>query len=149
LADVPVYDVRYFKPGVNPAGYVIHGQVSRLKDSFLIAIGPLIVNSLLCAVITYTAVLPIFILSAANVSPIFLFNLWIGLSIGMHAFPSNEDARNFVMQVSGRQHGGLLLIFSKCFVILLRIANALRFFWIDAFYAIGVSLFLPWVTGLL
>lgn len=64
-AKVPVYKVCYFRVG-NPAGYVIHGPVNSLRASFLISVGPLIVNTLLCALITFSAVFPMYILEVEN-----------------------------------------------------------------------------------
>ena len=59
LLQVPVYQVCYFRFG-NPAGYVIHGPVKGIKDSLLISIMPMITNTLLCALITFSAVFPLF-----------------------------------------------------------------------------------------
>jgi hypothetical protein len=157
LAKVPVYQVSYFRLG-NPAGYVIHGPVKGLKDSFLISIGPLIVNTVLCALITFSAVFPIYILDAEEYSWVFGLLLWIGFSIGMHAFPSNDDLENFVEQVKlenmvkevKKEKGGvLLLFFARIFAWFLKLANALRVIWFDAIYAFGISMLLPWIFGLL
>lgn len=148
LAKVPVYKVCYFRIG-NPAGYVIHGQVSGLKSSFLISIGPLIINTILCALLTFSATFPIFILEAENYSIIFMVLMWAGFSIGMHAFPSNDDMENFVQEVKNAKEGGILLMFAKLFAGLLKIANALRVIWFDAIYAFGISMLLPWLVGAL
>src|SRR5215470_6070428 len=51
LAGVPVYKVCYFRIG-SPSGYVIHGPTNSLGASFLITVGPLTVNTLLCAIIS-------------------------------------------------------------------------------------------------
>lgn len=147
LAGTPVYKVCYFRLG-NPSGYVIHGEVKNLKQSFLIAVGPLIVNTILCAVLTFVVIVPA-ILSATENILIFLFLAWTGFSIGMHAFPSNDDMKNFISNVKNAQPHFILLFFAYIFVGLLRIANALRVIWFDAIYAIGISLILPWFFGFL
>jgi len=144
LSGVPVHKVCYFRVG-NPAGYVIHEPAKNLKQSFLISIGPLIVNTILCALITFPAVFPLFFLEVENYSGIFLLLAWVGYSIGMHAFPSNEDMVNFLTEVKSAREKGVLLVASKIAAILLRIANMLRFFWFDLIYAFGVSMLLPWV----
>ena len=147
-AKVPVYKVCYFRVG-NPAGYVIHGPVNNLKSSFLISVGPLIVNTLLCAVITFSAVFPLYILEAEQYSWVFILLIWVGFSIGMHAFPSNEDMENLVNNVKSAKQGGALLLAAKFFAGLLRLANALRVIWFDAIYAFTVTMLLPWLFGFL
>jgi hypothetical protein len=148
LAGVPVYQVRYFRPFRNPAGYVIHAHTDKLGASFLITIGPLIVNTLLCALLTFGAVIPIVLLEDHTVSPVFIVLFWVGLSVGMHAIPSTADARSF-LDATRRGQGNFVLIgFAWVLVGLLTVINLLRFFWIDAIYAIVVSLALPFATGL-
>lgn len=145
LAKIPVYDVCYFRVG-DPAGYVIHGPVKELKSSFLISIGPLIANTILCSLITFSATFPIYILKVENCNPVFWILLWIGFSIGMHAFPSNDDMENFVHEVRKAKQAGILLVFAKIFAVLLKLANILKFIWFDALYAFGVCMFLPWLV---
>lgn len=145
---IPVYKVCYFRAG-NPAGYVVHGSVDSLKSSFLISVGPLIVNTLLCALITFSAVFPIYILEAEHYSWVFSVLLWVGLSMGMHAFPSNEDVENLVNTVRNTKRGGPLLLVTKFFAGLLKLANALRVLWFDAIYAVGVAMVLPGLFGFL
>src|SRR5580658_7073055 len=67
ICGVPVYAACYIRVG-NPAGYVVHGPVRSLKSAFLISIGPLIVNTLLCSLISFAAVIPLFILKVADTS---------------------------------------------------------------------------------
>lgn len=146
VAKVPVYKVCYFRLG-NLAGFVIHEPVKKLRSAPPISIGPLIINTFLCALLTFSAILPIFILKEQKYSGIFLILLWIGISIGMHAFPSDEDMKSFAETVKDTKGLGILLILAIFFSILLRIANALRVVWFDAIYAIAVSLLLPWLIG--
>lgn len=147
-ARVPVYDVCYYRFG-NPAGYVIHGPVKGVKNALLIAIGPLIVNTTLCSVITFTVIPSIFTLAETpNPWPFFLL-LWVGISIGMHAFPSNEDMQNLVQAVKEEKKGGLLVFAAHLFAGIFWFANILRFFWFDAIYALCISFLLPFAFGLL
>ena len=148
MAKVEVYEARYFRLG-NPAGYVIHGPVEGLKQSFLISVGPLVVNSIICVLLTFTAIFPIFILKAQDFSAVFIILLWLGYSIGMHAFPSNEDMANIVQAVKNAEQGGLLLLAAKLFAWFFKIVNALRIIWFDAIYAVGISLILPFLFGFL
>jgi len=140
LAGVPVYNVCYFRVG-NPSGYVVHGPTKSLRASFLITIGPLIVNTLLCAVICFAPAVS-FLLGVANPPIVFLLLGWLGVSIGMHAFPSPQDASTFSAAVKARGRG-LLYLVARVFQALVWLAHLLRFFWFDLVYAIGITLLAP------
>lgn len=148
LAHVPVYDVCYFKRG-NPAGYVIHAPPKTLKQSVLISVGPLIVNTVLCSLLTFSSVFPLIILDTEKNIEVFVILAWIGYSIGMHAFPSNEDMQNLLIDVKQKHQSGPLLIVANIFAVLFKIANTLRIIWFDLIYAVGVSMMLPWFLGYL
>jgi len=139
---VPVYEVCYFKVS-NPAGYVIHAPITKLKSSLLISIGPLIINTFLCSILTLSAVFPLVILKVENSSFVFPLLFWVGISTGMHAFPSNVDIDNFIGAVKNTKESGGLLFFAQLFSYILKIANVLRFIWFDFFYAFGISQILP------
>jgi hypothetical protein len=149
-ARVPVYAVSYIRVG-NPAGYVVHGPVKNLKDAFLISIGPLIVNTAMCSLISFAAVVPIAILEVADPSITSVVLMWVGVSMGMHAFPSNTDMDNFSAIVQNTGNRGFPHFVGKFFSGLFAVANALRFFWFDAIYALLVALLLPllmlWLWG--
>ena len=149
LTGVPVYEVAYFRFGGNPAGYVVHGPPPTLRAALLISVGPLIVNSLLCALLTFAAVIPLIILADKSASGISIFLAWVGLSIGMHAFPSNHDIDGFVDLVEERRGDGILAIVAQLFAWVFKIANALRIVWIDLIYAVLLSMTLPLAFGLL
>lgn len=144
VAKVPVYDICYFRFG-NPAGYVSHGEVNGIKKSFLISIGPLIVNSLLCMLLTMPLVFPMFILGAKTTSPVFGILAWIGFSIGMHAFPSNHDMNNFTHEVKTSKQKGILYLIALPFALIIKIANILSVVWFDLIYAVGISFILPMI----
>ena len=148
LVGVPVYKVAYFRLAGKPAGYVLHGPAPSLGAAFLITIGPLIINTLLCAVISFSAIVPIFILGQTTPSPVSMALLWVGISIGMHAIPSSQDTQNFTEQVE-RDHGkGVLFFLAMIFHGIFIVTNFLRIVWIDLIYAGLTAMFLPWVTGL-
>lgn len=141
LTGVPVYAVRYFQFG-NPSGYVIHGKSQNLMQAFFISVGPLIINTILCAAITIAAIYP-WIIFEAQLTTQECILLWLGISIGMHAFPSNHDIEAFTEVVNQNCGKGLMLAFAKLVEVIFRIANALRFFWFDVFYAVGVAFIIP------
>ncbi len=145
LAGVPVYQVCYFRIN-GPQGYVIHGPVDSLGANFLISIGPLIVNSLLCAVFSFVPIVA-FKLGLGETPVVFGFLLWLSISIGMHAFPSGQDVQNFSMAVQRSGGRGLLFVVAKLFEYVVRFANVLRAVWFDAIYAVGVANILPAVLS--
>src|SRR5215510_8122568 len=92
---VAVLDACYFRVG-NPAGYVIHEQTSDFNTTFLVAMGPFFVNTILCLLICLPAYMPIKYFNIDH--PLSYFLIWLGVSIGMHAIPSNQDASNIFEQ---------------------------------------------------
>jgi len=136
LAGVRVYKTCYFRLG-NPAGYVIHGPVQSYGAGFLICVAPFIVN---------TAVALLIFSIAANVSssavafPLY----WLGISIGMHAFPSSGDADNLWRYSKAAWRHNPLAVLGFPIVILIKIAAVLSIIWFDLFYAI--ALLLPFVV---
>jgi hypothetical protein len=136
LAGVSVYKVCYFRVG-NPSGYVLHGPTKSLRANFLITVGPLIVNTLLCAVISFPLAISL-PLNVTDVPGVFVLLGWLGISIGMHAFPSPQDAANFsaAVRTSGR---GFLHVVASAFQGLVWIAHFLRFFWFDLIYAVFIA----------
>ena len=58
LRKVAVFDVCFFRFG-NPAGYVIHEPTENFTSVFLIAVGPFLLNSLLCRLFCFRALVPV------------------------------------------------------------------------------------------
>ena len=141
IRKVPVLDVCFFRFG-NPAGYVVHGDIADFTSSFLVSIGPFILNSLLCIVICFPAYLPMQVFGVAH--PLSYFLMWLGISIGMHAFPSTQDASNLWQQAkTAAKRGNLLAIISFPLVIVVFIINLLRVIWADLFYGLALGIGLP------
>jgi hypothetical protein len=141
LRGLAVLDVRFFRFG-NPAGYVLHEETDDFSSVFLVSVGPFIVNSLLCVVICFPAYLPMKVFGVEH--PLNFLLLWLGISIGMHAFPSNQDASILWKQAKeavSTFHP--LAVISFPLVILINVANALSFFWFDALYGFALGLGLP------
>lgn len=131
LFDIPVYEVRYFTLRREVAGFVKHGEPSSFSQSFWISCGPLVINS------SVTVLLGAATAQAINGSALQIFLGWLGVSMGMHAFPSDHDARRIVdaSRAARKMGGSRLYILAFPFVALIFAANALRFFWVDAAYA--------------
>jgi hypothetical protein len=141
LRGLAVLDVCFFRMG-NPCGYVIHEQSENFTSIFFVAVGPFIVNSILCFLFCFPAFVPVKIFEQADLISYFL--IWLGMSIGMHAFPSTGDAQ-VLMSGAKRAVGqmNLLAIISYPLVGLIYVVNLLRFFWADYFYGFALGFLLP------
>lgn len=141
LFKIPVYDVRYFVPFSKAAGCVIHGQTQDLKSNFFIAIGPLIVNTLLAILL---------LLPVAYYHTIFDYDIpeytkrsinfmtWLGFSICMNALPSSTDLEHVEDILHDDQHKKLIympLTMITYFLQLCAYANTIC----GIFYAYGMS----------
>ena len=141
LRKVAVLDVCFFRFG-NPAGYVAHEPTDNFTTAFLISMGPFFVNSLLCMLICFPAFLPVRFFGIQH--PLSYVLLWLGVSIGMHAFPSIGDAYLLLQQARKEVSSfNPLAILSFPLVWIIYLANILRFFWLDYLYGIGIGLGLP------
>jgi len=141
LFRLAVYDVCFFRFG-NPAGYVIHERTDNFTASFFVSMGPFFVNTLLCMVFCTAAFLPVWALKVQD--PLAYFFYWLGLSIGMHAFPSKEDLSNIWELAPERaKHGNLLAVLSLPLIGILFVLNYARIIWADLGYGIAVGILGP------
>lgn len=138
---VAVFDVCYFRVG-NPAGYVIHENSDNFTTTFLISMGPFFVNTLLCLLICLPAYMPIKFFNLEH--PLSYFLIWLGVSIGMHAIPSNQDAENIFTQAKVHaKELNMLALLSFPLIGLIYVFNALRFFWADLVYGVAIGVGIP------
>ena len=141
LFGLAVYDVCFFRLG-NPAGYVIHERTDNFKTLFFVSMGPFFVNTLLCMLFCTAAFLPVWVLKVNDYLAYFFY--WLGLSIGMHAFPSTGDLSN-LWQVAPRlaKGGNLWAILSVPLIAVLYVLNFARVVWADLGYGIAVGILGP------
>lgn len=142
IAKVEVYEICYLQIS-SPAGYVIHEKPNTLMKSFLISTGPLIINSILCMILTLPFVYPFYYLNAVNQNISNYLLAWIGISIGSHAIPSDEDVDCFVNAVKNADKKIVYYLFAVPFSGIIKFANVLSFFWFDLIYAVLISLIIP------
>jgi hypothetical protein len=136
-----VLDVCFFTVG-NPAGYVIHEPSKNFRSAFLVSMGPFFVNTLLCIVFCSAAFMPVWKLHI--VDPLAYFFYWLGLSIGMHSFPSRQDLKIiWELAPAEAKHGNLLAIAAYPLIAVLYIANFARVVWADLGYGILVGVLGP------
>jgi hypothetical protein len=151
LAKIKVQEVVYFNLdciGRNePAGYVIHERPTTYKQIFLISVGPLIINSLATILLGYLFQILGFNTPETQNSLLAIILAWLTLSVGMHAFPSDEDMKHILesSKIELTKGGSKLHYLAFPFVWLISLANKLRAIWFDAIYAgllmmLGISL---------
>lgn len=141
IRKVVVFDACYFRIG-NPAGYVIHENSDNFYTTFLISMGPFFVNTFLCLLICLPAYMPVKFFHLGH--PFSYFLIWLGVSIGMHAIPSNQDANNVFEQAKTHaKKGNALALLSFPIVGLIYVFNILRIFWADLIYGAAIGIGIP------
>ena len=137
-----IFDVCFFRVGKNPAGYVIHQSTENFTATFFVALGPFFVNTALCIVFCSAAFLPVWELHVED--PLAYFFYWLGLSMGMHAFPSTQDLKGiWALAPLKAKQGNLLAILSFPIVAILYVLNFGRVIWADLGYGIAVGILAP------
>lgn len=147
LLNIPVYEASYL-PFKKSSGYIKHENIVSVTKALIVTLGPLIINSILCMFLTFSASIPLFILEATLVNPLFYIIFWFGISIGMHALPSDIDIDSFIESVKGSKGQGIIYYISLPFCYFFRIINALRVIWADLIFAIALTWVLPLVFKL-
>jgi hypothetical protein len=141
LFKIPVYQVCFFRFG-NPAGYVIHEKPKSFAALFFISTGPFFANTLLCVVFCTAAFLPVWELKVFD--PLAYFFYWLGLRIGMHAFPSTVDLSNLWDEAKSRaKRGNPAGLLTLPFAAILAVGNFGRVVWADLGYGIAVGVLAP------
>ena len=144
LLGVKVLDVRYFRADT-PSGYVLHEKPKRLGISVLLAVGPLVLHSVLCLALCLPAMTP-FLFYEEGVSFFTFFQLWLGLSIGMHAFPTFRDSGNLweLTRQEVLDHGAAVR-FLFPLLAFFRTAHRLSLYGFDVAYAALIGVGIPWL----
>ncbi|GAC1621956.1 MAG: hypothetical protein PVS2B2_01840 [Candidatus Acidiferrum sp.] len=141
LFKLQVFDVCFFRFG-NPAGYVIHSKTEDFKAQFLVSMGPFFANTLLCVIFCTAAFLPVWELKVYD--PFAYFFYWLGLSIGMHAFPSTVDLSHLWARAPGlAKRGNILAIVSLPLAAILVVLNYARVIWAALGYGIAMGILGP------
>lgn len=137
-----VFNVSFFRFGGNPAGYVIHENSENFTALFFVSMGPFLLNTVLCVVFCTAAFLPVWELKVAD--PLAYFFYWLGLSIGMHAFPSTTDLAHLWKAAPAlAKKGNLLALVSLPLSAVLVVLNYGRVVWADLGYGIAVGVLGP------
>ncbi|MFZ4508882.1 MAG: DUF3267 domain-containing protein, partial [Fimbriimonas sp.] len=99
-----VYEVKYFQLSVGfgtPAGYVIHEAAANPWHNIWVSVGPFTVNTILGVIIALPAAIPFS--HHGSVDLLHWFQLWLGVSIAAHAFPSLGDAESIWKIVTSKE----------------------------------------------
>jgi hypothetical protein len=120
----------------------VHATTDNFTQLWFVSMGPFFANTLLCMLFCTAAFLPVWVLKV--VDPLAYFFYWLGLSIGMHAFPSTGDLTNLWAIAPARaRKGNLLAILSVPLIGLLYVLNLARVIWADLGYGIAVGILGP------
>ncbi|ELZ01900.1 hypothetical protein C482_05912 [Natrialba chahannaoensis JCM 10990] len=163
LIGVRIHEVVYFRFG-EPAGYVRHEQPERYHNAFVIGVAPFLVNTVVAFgallafadLVTTTGIVtpsngvfPAVDPGAASrellVGAVAL--AWLGLAIGVHAFPSTGDANALWAQTRTRWRRSPLVLLGIPFVLVVYVVSLLSWLWADVLYAIGLLLLAFAVVG--
>ena len=141
--NIPVTEVNYFD--LSGGGHVQHQQPRDYHDTLLISTAPLLFNSVVAVVLwalgglALATLLPL-PLSTYQQGLAGLAFSWLALSTGWHAIPSFVDTGHVWGVVKGHWRRSMLAALLLPVVVLLYIANLLKFFWFDAIYSISLGL---------
>jgi hypothetical protein len=141
LRNIDIIEACYLR-FANPPGYIIHERAKDFTGSFLITVGPFLLNSIMCMAICLPAMVRVRLFELAD--PFSYVLLWLGVSIGMHAFPSTQDAGNLWADatVAAKRLNPLAML-SLPLIGIIYLANFGKFFWLDYLYGIGIGVGLP------
>ncbi|SRR3989339_1267882 len=126
FAGVKVYKIKLFGFG-QTAGYVMHEEPTKFYQSFLISIGPLLVNSFL-ALLCFSQ------FRAPWVTWLPWVLGWLGLAIGLHAIPSAQDAKSLFQAANHRFWHNPLVLIAYPFILALYILYQLKRWHVDILY---------------
>ncbi len=149
ILGVKVYAICYFAFGSeDTVGCVLHEASTTMRQAFWISLGPLIINTLICALFTFPLMASQFLVGdfmSRSTFPLlgYLFLAWIGFSAGAHAFPSDRDLSNVLE--TAKELNVTPSLFTLVLIRLIIGLNFLESLYISFLYAYGVSLLLPYI----
>ena len=146
LCGLHVYEVKYFQFG-NPCGYVIHETSNQPSKVFLTSMGPFLINTILGMLILLPASVELISFREFS-NPLNLLLGWLGFSILMHACPSTGDAKVMVKWILKNPDVSIIWkVLVAPFVGLLYVCSIGSVFWLDALYAAGMGILIPYLLA--
>jgi hypothetical protein len=138
---IPVFKVVYFQVG-NPAGYVLHEVPETKWQTIMISVGPFFINTLFGALIALPAALPV-LEFGHDAGFLDIVQIYLGVSIAMHAFPSTGDANVIWSMMKEKDTPAWLKLIGYPVVGIIYLGAIGSFFWLDLVYGIGVVMGFP------
>lgn len=126
LSGIKIHKIKLFRFG-NPAGYVVHDEPNNFIASLLVTFGPLVVNSLTALLLFARTTLEHFTWQTVLLA-------WLGAAIGLHAIPSDGDAKTLLSTTNRRIWRNPFVVIGYPFVLLLSILNLFKRLHIDFIY---------------
>ena len=144
IYNIEVYSIDYFVPFSDRAGCVKRKQIDTLRQEFFIAIGPLIINSLVCIMLTFPMAcswysgIPFLNFFSTLECAIHIFVAWVGYSAGLWAIPSTQDVSGLIDMAQSKFTKYILYIF----VNIIKLCNMFDFF-LRIVFTVFLSFLLP------
>ncbi len=139
LTGVRVYAVDY------AGGTLEHGPTGGPGRALVLTVGPLIINTLFCSILTFPTALSIMVNSQTGFSGLGMLSAWLGISCGVHAFPSSDVTRSLLDAAGPGARRSLLGYVQRACSGLFAVIIALRVVWIDVVYAVAIAGVGPWL----
>ena len=161
LTGVEVTDVSYFRLG-DPPGYVRHEDPATYRTAFLISVAPFVVNTLFAlalfasGLLLFESIAPLeaevaTLEAFAAAEPVTQAGIavlgWLGLSVGMQAFPSTGDANTLWSRTRRDLRAAPLVLAGLPVVFLIYLVNLLSWAYAHLFYALGLAAGAFWLLG--
>lgn len=140
ILKVDVYSIEYL------SGQIVHGRLRSQHTAFAIASAPFLLNTLLCSVLTFPiAFATIHNSGAANEWPA-LASGYLGLCMGMHAFPDTQRMKD-LLELADEPAGPIAKAFYATIRGIFWLARVLSVVWFDAIYMVAVACAVPLLVG--
>ena len=135
MFNVNVKEVCFFRFDKTP-GYVVHEGSTHPCKVLCISMGPFLVNTILGGIIGLSAAVPAYEFGDYSFNDVVV--LWAGISIAMHAFPSQTDAHALRQFVRSNPVSRLIKYLFIPVSYILQTGAALSVIWLDFAYGIFV-----------
>ena len=141
LLGVQVYEAQYFK------GKIVHERIDSPARVALLIFAPFTVNTVLCGVLFFPVGFSSFLGSDATGQEATIQSLlaWAGISIGMHALPTQTTFNEYLEDLPEHmRHGRFYFMLSEIGAFF-SLIDFLKWFWLDLVYALVVGLTTPYL----
>lgn len=140
-AKLAIFGVRFLSL-TPPYGYVQHEPASHFRLALLEVLGPFCVNSTLCVLFCAAAYLPIWQLQIYDLEAYFFY--WLGLSLGVQAFPAREELKHlWRLAPAAARQGSVLALASYPLIALLVMLDVTRALGADRLFGVALGLLVP------